>query len=107
MAKILYSNNVSTFLFYKKKKKKKNGETLLTSLNFRDFCRHFSNFQKLLFWCIEFLFCFKYHLLPLNIVVKLNRKLRKMVKGILIILYIYVKFNQKSKKKRSKENQSR
>jgi hypothetical protein len=36
--------------------------------------------------------------LSLNIVIKLNEKIRKIIKNILIILHISVKFNKKKKK---------
>jgi hypothetical protein len=57
------------------------GKFYLPSMNLRIFCKHPSNIQILLFWCVELLFRSKYPLL-LNVAVKLNEKIRKMPKGI-------------------------
>jgi hypothetical protein len=72
-----------------KKKKKKKKETSLTPMNLCTFCKHPSNIINISLWCIKISFHSMYPL-PSNISVKLNEKIRKMIKGILVILHIYV-----------------
>jgi hypothetical protein len=60
------------------------GVISLNPLKFRAFCKHPSKIQSLSLLYIELLFHFKYPI-SLNIAVKLNEKMRKITKGILVI----------------------
>jgi hypothetical protein len=67
-------------------------EILLILRNLRAFCKHFPLFKISHFGILNFFFFFnfKYPLL-LNITVKLNKKIRKITKGILVISHIFIK----------------
>jgi hypothetical protein len=74
--KILKRRNFTFFVFFFLRK----GETSLISTNFCAFCRYLPIVQNFSLWCIELSFHFKY-IIPLNIVVKLNKNKKKKEKN--------------------------